>query len=500
MSPAESLAIWSQACKTAGVNWYLYKDALLCACGYHKFPDTLQNAQVAVFATDLENIITHVFPKLPRDWTLDIHNFVTTKNALCFKQDDTIVLDIHMLYALENQEQIAPFSASIRQIRANARTKTKLLNILNHALGQFWGKFITRICRNIDTKAFRALIALAKSNSQTSLFYCDHLTNREGVIISKDHFAEVEALICEDIVYPVFSGYLTYLADVYGDYENGLFDEIGCGLTVEDKLALKEHQAKCKEALAFVNNLSEEFGLQYYLLAGSVLGPVRHGGFIPWDDDIDIGVRIEDLAHFEALVKEHLPSRLPEGFKLMQSGANNPYPRMFSKICYDGRCCIDLWPLVPTYTDGFRAKLTWYFAKIITKVHYKKIGQKVTRFVKIVNLMSFFMSDKLVMWLARQNESKYKNKNTPAYINLYSIYRRNKETILREWLDEKATANFDGIAVPVVGCTEAYLTHLYGDYMSKPAPWKRASRHFARFYISGTSSADNFSRLEPPAR
>ena len=85
------------------------------------------------------------------------------------------------------------------------------------------------------------------------------------------------------------------------------------------------------------------------------------------------------------------------------------------------------------------------------------------------------------MALARRNERKYENVKTPAYINLYSIYRRNKETMLRKWLDDPATANFDGLEVPVVGHTKVYLTHLYGNYMGRPVAWKRASRHTARF-------------------
>lgn len=491
MLPAETLKIWSAACTAASVNWYLYDDTLLCASGYHDFPETLKNAQVAVFAADLETIFTELYPKLPEDWSLDTHSFSVMKNAICFKKDDAVVLDVHLLYAVEDQEQAENFSHKVGQIRAKARTERKLLYLLNRFSGHVFEKLIKGKRKKIERKAFDALCSIAQSNDRTLPLYCDHLTNRHGMILPKEHFVETETLICNGTAYPVFSNHRDYLTEVYGDYEMGLFDKIGCSLTAEDKIALKEHQERCKEALLFVKNLSEEFDLRYYLLAGSVLGPVRDGGFIPWDDDIDIGIRIEELARFEELVKEHLPSRLPKGFTLMQPGANNPYPRMFSKICYEGRCCMDLWPLVPTYTDGLRAKLTWYFAKIITKVHYKKVGHKVSRFVKLVNLMSFFMSDKMVMWAARYNERKDAKKNTPAYINLYSIYRREKETILREWLDQEATADFDGITVPVVGHTEEYLTHLYGNYMAKPAPWKRASRHVERFTTTPAASAEN---------
>ena len=481
MRTAEILAIWSQCCDSVGIDWYLYSHTLLCAAEFDSFPDMLNNPQVAVFAADLPDITGKVFPALPQDWHLDMHTFAVKKNSICFLKEDNVVLEIHVLYPLKKPEDADNFSAQIRQIRANTRTKQWMLRLLNKIAGYLPKKWIQHKCHRLDNRAFCALLSKAQNGAQVPMHYCDHLTNKAGVILPLDIMGKTEQLVCGDVEYPVFSGYRTYLEKVYGDYKNGLSDEIGCGLTAEEKAELKTHQEHCKEALKFIQQLSEEFGLRYYLLAGSVLGCVRHEGFIPWDDDIDLGIRIEDLDRFEAVVKEHLPSRLPEGFRLLQSGPNNGYPRMFSKICYEGRCCIDLWPLVPTYTGGWRAHLTWYFAKIITKVHYKKLGQQITRFVKIVDLMSLFMTDRMVLRMARLNEHKYRKQNTPAYINLYSIYRREKETILRRWLDTDASGNFDGLTVPVVGCTEEYLTHLYGNYMSFPPPWNRASRHVDSF-------------------
>lgn len=276
--------------------------------------------------------------------------------------------------------------------------------------------------------------------------------------------------------YPAPVNYREYLAQSYGDYENGLEDDIGVGLTAEEKVSLKVHQKKCREALAFVEELSRQFDLRYYLLAGSVLGAVRHGGFIPWDDDVDIGIRVEDLERFERLVKAHLP----EGFTLVQAAPGNPYPRMFSKICHEGRCCMDLWPLVPIHNDGWQAKFTWFFARLMAKVHYCKIGYPVAKHSKLANICSLFLTDRAAMALARWNERKDLGK-TQSYINLYSVYSRRKETIPTVWLDTPARESFEGLMVPVVGCTHDYLTHLYGDYMTLPAPWNRASRHFERF-------------------
>lgn len=295
--------------------------------------------------------------------------------------------------------------------------------------------------------------------------------------------ADTATISCSGEIYPVPSDYREYLAETYGDYENGLHDDIGVGLTAEEKEALKAHQAKCREALAFVQSLSEAHGLRYYLLAGSVLGAVRHGGFIPWDDDVDIGIRIEDLPRFEETVKANLPA----GFTLEQPAPNHPYPRMFSKICHEGRCCIDLWPLVPIPFGGIQAKFIWFFSKLIAKIHYCKIGYPVPKHGRLAKFCSFFLTDAMAMKLARWNERMALGK-APAYINLYSVYSRQKETIPLTWLDTPATRLFEGLEVPVIGCTHEYLTHLYGDYMARPAPWKRASRHFERFHTAANSS------------
>lgn len=308
-------------------------------------------------------------------------------------------------------------------------------------------------------------------------YKCDGQLMAEFTILPVCH--DPRTITCGGITYPVRSDYREYLEETFGDYENGLHDDIGVGLTAEEKEALKAHQIKCREALVFVQALSEEYHLRYYLLAGSVLGAVRHGGFIPWDDDVDIGIRIEDLPRFEELVKAHLPA----GFTFEQPAPNHPYPRMFSKICHDDRCCIDLWPLVPIPFDGFQAKFTWFFSKLITKIHYCKIGYPVEKHGKLAKICSLFLTDHMAMKLARWNEGKALGK-APAYINLYSVYRRQKETIPLTWLDTPATELFEGLEVPVVGCTHEYLTHLYGDYMARPAPWKRASRHFERFHTA----------------
>lgn len=74
--------------------------------------------------------------------------------------------------------------------------------------------------------------------------------------------------------------------------------------------------------------MSSPNNIKYFLLAGSCLGAVRHKGFIPWDDDIDIGIFNEDYDRFETVLIQELPKQ----FTWINAKTDNLYPRFFGKI------------------------------------------------------------------------------------------------------------------------------------------------------------------------
>ena len=73
---------------------------------------------------------------------------------------------------------------------------------------------------------------------------------------------------------------------------------------------LRACQLKQLSILEEVDRICKKHGIGYWLDGGSLLGAVRHGGFIPWDDDIDIGMTKSDLERFEKIAPAELPETL----------------------------------------------------------------------------------------------------------------------------------------------------------------------------------------------
>lgn len=77
-----------------------------------------------------------------------------------------------------------------------------------------------------------------------------------------------------------------------------------------EDLGLRDAQMLMVDILREVHKLCEKHGLKYFLDAGTLLGAVRHKGFIPWDDDVDIGMLREDYNRFLEIAKKELPKHL----------------------------------------------------------------------------------------------------------------------------------------------------------------------------------------------
>lgn len=96
--------------------------------------------------------------------------------------------------------------------------------------------------------------------------------------------------------------------------------------------ALEKLQQEELDMLVVLRQVCEEIGVPWFLDSGSALGAARHHGFIPWDDDIDVGMLRDDYERF----LQEAPSVLPEGYSLHTFDNTHGFAGMFAKLYRDG--------------------------------------------------------------------------------------------------------------------------------------------------------------------
>ncbi len=130
-----------------------------------------------------------------------------------------------------------------------------------------------------------------------------------------------------------------------------------------ESVPLKEFQAFQLGILKEFMRLCEKHGLTYYAAFGTLLGAVRHQGFIPWDDDIDVWMPPEDYLRFRSACS----ASLADGYYFQSHGSNpcnflswqrigvrnsTSLPKEYADIDAEWGVCIDVFPLVPSSSDA----------------------------------------------------------------------------------------------------------------------------------------------------
>ncbi len=244
--------------------------------------------------------------------------------------------------------------------------------------------------------------------------------------------------------------------------------------------------------MEYIHEVCQKIGVKYFLAYGSLIGAVRHKGFIPWDDDMDICMLREDYEKLQDYLIAHPDNR----YEVMSYKNNLNYVYPFMKV-QDNQTYlleedvridsnmgiyVDIFP-VDGYEDDsvFKDKMTrlikkrqlsCYTFKGITNT--KSLLNSLIRYISVI-IFYFTNTNKYIRGIDELAQSRKVN---DYELVDYLIYKdMNKPVWKREWLKQTITGVFEGKEFMIPKNYHEILTSDYGDYTQLPPVELRFSHH-----------------------
>lgn len=268
---------------------------------------------------------------------------------------------------------------------------------------------------------------------------------------------------------------------------------------VEGEL-LRKLQLTELEMMVEVDRICRKYKIQYSLDGGTLLGAIRHNGFIPWDDDVDIVMLRREYEKFYKACKKELDT---ERFFLQDYRTDKNYLWGYAKMrrnhtvflregqehvkCHRGVCIdIFLYDNVPDNPLLRRVHLFWCYC--IRKGQYSEVGKRNAESLFMrgwYSLISKIPRDwwfKQIEWIAGITNRR---KTKLARHMTYPYRKECRYGLPRECFDEYIEKDFEGISFKIFKKYDLYLRTLYGDYMKIPPVEKRKVHPASRVVLDG---------------
>lgn len=245
------------------------------------------------------------------------------------------------------------------------------------------------------------------------------------------------------------------------------------------------------EILEDIDRICQEHCISYFADCGTLLGAVRHGGFIPWDDDLDICMKRQDYNRFIAIAEKELP----EGYSLLNFRTDDEYYETFARVV-NSRCIsfdkaflekfhgcpyimgIDVFPmdyiarkpeesalqleLIRMITDTINIAISGGVSQGVLEMQIRKIEEVCNASIDRQRPL------KKQLYLLRERIFSLYTEDESEEITLMPLWTENEEyKCPKAYYQEVIMLPFENIKVPVPAMYDAVLKKKYGEFMEQ---------------------------------
>ncbi|MCI6652058.1 MAG: LicD family protein [Ruminococcus sp.] len=251
---------------------------------------------------------------------------------------------------------------------------------------------------------------------------------------------------------------------------------------------LKEIQSCILSIIKDIDIFCRENNIEYYLMGGSALGAMRHKGFIPWDDDLDIFMTVDNYNKFLKLFEEKAPTDKRFQKYFLQKENTKEWPLFLSRVCLTGTTMVsdefkfnmkqhhtvfvDIMCLYSAPKKDMARKFQYIAAQLLRVNALALSGFPNESLAKRVALfLSKIVVNPLTRPLLIKYVHRYEGKNTELVGHYFGRARFRRTSFLRSYLGSKPRyVPFEDTELPVFENVEEYLVARFGDkWMEMPS-------------------------------
>lgn len=250
-------------------------------------------------------------------------------------------------------------------------------------------------------------------------------------------------------------------------------------------LSIDQVKACELDILIALTDFCDNNGINYFLAYGTLLGAVRHKGFIPWDDDIDIVMLRPDYEQLKSIIKEKPIRKDLKWVDSENGGYEGPFAKIVNKNT-DANYCgngiglwVDIFPL--DYYDETILKRNRRLRQICIAKYSKGLQLTYKSLIKMIFKYCTFKNRTQLSEEIIRNSISVKQ-NDFVTNSVWNVYTREKLNI--KLFESFTKVDFENHQFKTVANTNEYLTLLYGDYMKLPPIEKRRTHSIDALWIS----------------